>query len=182
MTGKDSMGASKESPNARMRMSPEALGRMRDTEKVVLKYYNDMGKNRGNCTFGPGLLAHKGVCSQEELARKVTADNVDIEYAKRVAETERLVRRKTKVALNQAQYDALVSLTYNAGLIATRTTYDCINKGDFKGAAERMSEIITVTVGSGKNKKTVIAPGLIRRRADESAAFRTPVVTAAASK
>jgi GH24 family phage-related lysozyme (muramidase) len=163
-------------------MSPDALLRMRNTEKVVLRYYNDMGKTRGNCTFGAGLLAHKGVCSQEELARKVTATNVDFEYAQRVAETERLVRRKVKVPLTQAQYDALVSLTYNAGVVATRSVYDYINQNDFKAAASQMSRLITVTVGTGKSKKSVIAPGLINRRADESAPFRASTIATVASE
>lgn len=60
-----------------MKMSAEARARMRFTEKVVLRYYNDMGKHRGNCTWGAGILAHKGVCSQEELLRKVTLADVD---------------------------------------------------------------------------------------------------------
>lgn len=83
-------------PNVGMRMSPEALAAMRITEKVVLKYYNDMGKNKGNCTWGIGFYAHKGVCTPEELQQKVTAPAVEIEYAKRVAEAERRVKQKLK--------------------------------------------------------------------------------------
>jgi hypothetical protein len=36
--------ASMANPNAGMRMSTNGLAAMRNTEKVVLKYYNDMGK------------------------------------------------------------------------------------------------------------------------------------------
>jgi hypothetical protein len=50
-------------PNENMSMSPEAKARMRATEKAVYKYYNDMGKSKGHCTWGAGILAHKGVCS-----------------------------------------------------------------------------------------------------------------------
>lgn len=56
-------------------------------------YYNDMGKNKGNCTWGVGILAHKGVCSEEELKLKVSVAMVDQEFEKRVAEAERAVRR-----------------------------------------------------------------------------------------
>ena len=59
-------------PNAHMRMSLEAKGRMRSTERAVYKYYNDMGKNKGHCTWGAGILAHRGVCSEEELGKKVS--------------------------------------------------------------------------------------------------------------
>lgn len=34
------------SPNMGLRMSPHALNAMRNTEKVMLKYYNDMGRTR----------------------------------------------------------------------------------------------------------------------------------------
>lgn len=64
-------------PHAGMKMSPEARARMRATEKAVYRYYNDMGKNKGNCTWGIGILAHKGVCSEEELGRKVSSRMVD---------------------------------------------------------------------------------------------------------
>ena len=101
--------------NAHLKMSPAARERMRATEKAVYRYYNDMGKNKVNCTWGAGILAHKGVCTPEELATKVSASMIDHEFERRVAEAERAVRRSTSVPLNQAQFDALCSLTYNAG-------------------------------------------------------------------
>ena len=58
------------SPNIALRMSPQALNAMRNTEKVMLKYYNDMGGNKGNCTWGIGFYAHKGVCTPEELGKR----------------------------------------------------------------------------------------------------------------
>jgi GH24 family phage-related lysozyme (muramidase) len=153
-------------------MSPEARARMRATEKVVLKYYNDMGKKRGNCTWGAGFLAHKGICSADELERKVNANSIDIEYDKRVAEAERRVRLKVKVPLNQAQFDALVSFTYNTSNLANQPVYDAVNSGDLTATVRRMSDTVKVDVGGGKNKKYMIAPGLIMRRAEESAPFR----------
>jgi hypothetical protein len=52
-----------------MKMSADGRARMRFAEKVVLRYYKDMGKNRGNCTWGAGILAHQGVRTQEALLR-----------------------------------------------------------------------------------------------------------------
>lgn len=169
-------------PNASMRMSSEAKAHVRATEKAIYRYYNDMGRQKGNCTWGAGLLAHKGICSDHELKQKVNAKLVDLEFERRVAEAERLVRVKTKVALNQAQFDALVSLTYNAGLKATRGTYDFINQKDFPGAAANMSKLIKVEVNEGGKKKWVIAPGLIKRRAEESAPFRVAAHAETASE
>lgn len=156
------------SPNAGMTMSPEARAKMRATEKATLRYYNDMGKNKGNCTWGIGFYAHKGVCTAEELQRKVAGPSIDIEYTKRVAEAERRVRLKVKVPLNQAQFDGLVSFTYNTRNQVNQTVYDALNGADYAGAADRMSRVIRVTV-DGKAK---LAPGLIARRAEESAPFR----------
>jgi GH24 family phage-related lysozyme (muramidase) len=163
-------------------MSAMAKANMRATEKAVYRYYNDMGKQKGNCTWGPGLLAHKGICSEHELKQKVNTKLVDFEFERRVAEAERLVRRKTKVALNQAQFDSMCSLTYNAGLKATRGTYDLVNQGDFSSAAANISRMIKVEINEGGKKKYVIAPGLIRRRAEESAPFRVAGPATASNK
>ena len=160
-------------PNAGKKMSPEARSRMRATEKAIYRYYNDMGRNKGNCTWGVGILAHKGVCSKEELGLKVSAKMVDQEFERRVAEAERYVRLSIKIEVNQEQFDALVSLTYNAGIGGMEGTYSYINKGDFEGAAANISKMIKVTVVEKGKTKRVIAPGLIKRRDEESAPFRT---------
>jgi GH24 family phage-related lysozyme (muramidase) len=155
-----------------MKMSPEAKAKMRATEKAVHKYYNDMGKNKGHCTWGAGILAHKGVCSAEELGKKVSARMVDQEFESRVAAAERAVRRNIKVSINQAQFDALCSLTYNSGPTGASGTYNYVNANDFEAAAVNISKMIKVEVKENGKKKYVIAPGLIKRRAEESAPFR----------
>jgi GH24 family phage-related lysozyme (muramidase) len=53
-----------------------------------------------------------------------------------------------------------------------RGTYDFVNRGDFQGAAANISLMVKVTLHQGGTKKEVIAPGLIKRRAEESAPFR----------
>lgn len=156
------------SPNSHLVMSTDARARMRATEKVMLKYYNDMGKNKGNCTWGIGFLAHRGICSEEELARKVEAHSVELEYAKRVAEAERRVKVKVKVALTQEQFDALVSFTYNTTNVANNFVYDALNSSNFQRAAEIISSSVYVKTPDGKK----LASGLVRRRQEESAPFR----------
>jgi lysozyme len=160
-------------PNAGMSMSMDARVRMRATEKSVYNYYNDMGKHTGNCTWGAGILAHKGVCSAEELARKVDAKSVDSVFGQKVADAEQTVRHSVHVELNQDQFDALCSLTYNAGAGGASDTFKLLNKGDFPGAAANITTLIKVSVVINGKKKKVIAPGLIKRRAEESAPFRS---------
>ncbi|CAH0306241.1 hypothetical protein SRABI118_04590 [Massilia sp. Bi118] len=157
---------------AHMKMSPGAKARMRATEKNIYKYYNDMGKDKGHCTWGAGILAHRGVCSPEELGKKVSVEMVDQEFERRVADAERAVRRNIKVPLNQSQFDALCSLTYNTGPTGASGTYGYVNAKDFDGAASNISRMVKVEIREKGKKKYVVAPGLIKRREEESAPFR----------
>ncbi len=168
--------------NGHMVMSAEARANMRATEKAVYRYYNDMGKDKGNCTWGAGILAHKGVCSQDELKLKVSVEMVDQEFEKRVSEAERAVRRNTHVVLNQAQFDALVSLTYNTGSKGAANTFKFVNKGDFAGAAVNISKMTQVSIIKDGKKKFILAPGLIKRRQEESEPFRIQVATMAKNR
>ena len=170
------------SPNFTIKMSPGGRARLRATEKAIHRYYNDLGKNKGHCTWGVGILAHKGVCTKEELGRKVSVEMVDQEFERKIAETEGIVRRNITVSLSQAQFDALCSLAYNAGAKGSRTTFKYVNKGDFAGAAANMALMIKVQVVERGTKKYVIAPGLIKRRAEESAPFLTEDAATAATR
>lgn len=132
------------------------------------------GRDAGTAHGGPGILAHRGPCTKEELATPVSSAAVEAEFARRVAKAEREVRRNVqKQALTQEQFDALVSLTYNAGARGSRGTYKLIEKGDLKGAAANIRQMTKTTI----NGKQVVARGLISRRAEESAPF-APVETA----
>lgn len=102
----------------------------------------------------------------------MSAEMVDLEFERRVEIAERAVHRNIKVELTQAQFDALCSLTYNAGATGSRDTYTLVNAGDFEGAANNISKMIRVQVREEGKKKSIIAPGLIKRRKEESAPFR----------
>jgi len=89
-------------PNATMKMSLQGRARLRATEQAVYRYYNDMGKDKGHCTWGVGILAHKGVCTKEEIGKKVSVEMVGREFEKKITETEGIVHRNIHVLLNQA--------------------------------------------------------------------------------
>jgi GH24 family phage-related lysozyme (muramidase) len=155
--------------NDNLSMSGEARKRMRRREVDVFNDYDDMGPGKGNCTWGAGILAHRGPCTKDELGKTVSQAEVDAEFSRKVAHAERIVRSNvTTQSLNQAQFDALVSLTYNAGERGASGTFDLVDGGDMKGAANNISKMIKTTV---KGKK-VIARGLISRRREEAAPFR----------
>lgn len=156
--------------NDGLNMSAEAKSRMRKREVDVYKYYDDGGPGKGHCTWGAGILAHRGPCTKEELAKPVSEAEVNAEFSRRVAKAEREVRSNVKKqSLTQDQFDALVSLTYNAGARGSRATYQMVERGDLKGAADNISQMTRTTI----NGKKVVARGLISRRAEESAPFRS---------
>ena len=167
------------SVNAGMKMSPDARARMRRRERDAFNYYDDMGPGKGNCTWGPGILAHKGVCTKEELASPVSAAAVEAEFSRRVAEAEAgVVRHVRKQKLPQDQFDALVSLTYNAGVYGSHVVYALVESGR---AAEAAAQIRSMT-STHVNGKKVVARGLIPRRAEESAPFQAAAKAAAVAK
>jgi GH24 family phage-related lysozyme (muramidase) len=156
-----------------MLMSTAARLNMRSTEKKVLKYYDDGGKTgRGNCTWGVGILAHRGPCTKAELARSVTDVDIEREFASRLAIAERGVERNVKVELTQAQFDALVSFAYNAGVDGSSKVFERLNASDFEGAANAIAaKNFGHEFRKGKKVK-VVYPGLVIRRAEEAAPFR----------
>jgi lysozyme len=158
-------------PTSNLRMSPAARQRLRNVETVRYEYYNDMGKDRGHCTWGVGVLAHRGVCTKEELGRTVSPAEVEAEFSRKVAEAEGGVHRNIQVELTQAQFDGLVSFTYNTGIDGADGTYKLINQDDFAGAAANMQQVVRVRIKTKTGSKKVVARGLVKRRAEESASF-----------
>lgn len=68
----------------------------------------------------------------------ITETQADERFARRMAlEFEPAVRKAVKVPVNQRQFDALVSIFYNAGVSAmtASTLVRLLNMGDFAGAA-----------------------------------------------
>jgi GH24 family phage-related lysozyme (muramidase) len=167
------------SVNEGMSMSPEARARMRRRESDVYNYYDDMGPGRGNCTWGAGILAHKKPCTEKELATPVSAAEVAAEFSRRIAVAEGGVRHNVrKQKLTQDQFDALVSFTYNAGVRGASHTHELVDSGEFAKAAANISRFTSATV----NGQRVLARGLIARRAEESAPFRSIETAAALAK
>lgn len=82
-----------------------------------------------------------------------------------VVQYEQAVNQLVKVAINQSQFDALVSFTYNLGTrsLSTSTLLKKLNAGDIAGAA---AEFARWNRAGGKE-----LAGLTRRREAERALF-----------
>lgn len=129
--------------------------------------YNDAA---GHCTVGYGHLVHRGSCNGSEpeefrhpggIARERALEllRADADYAARA------VNGLVTVALSQAQYDALVSFTFNLGEGALRnsTLLRELNAGRYDAVPREMNRW---TRAGGQ-----VLPGLVRRRAAEGALF-----------
>lgn len=132
-------------------------------------YYNDGHGNRGHCTYGIGILAHRGPCTAEELRRPLSGAQIEASFASAIREAERAVRNNvTHQPLTQAQFDALVSYAFNTGARGARETFQRVDRGDMRGAANT----IMSNIYSRQGGRRVYMPGLVTRRREESAPFR----------
>ncbi|MBP1206199.1 GH24 family phage-related lysozyme (muramidase) [Duganella sp. 1411] len=156
-------------PNANLSLSGDARRRMRNQrEGVVRGYYNDGHGNHGHCSYGIGILVHRGPCTPEELARPLTSAQIEASFANAIREAEcAVLRRVTNQALTQAQFDALVSYSFNTGARGANETFQRVDSGDLRGAA---NSIMSNTY-STQNGRRVFMPGLVSRRREESAPF-----------
>lgn len=99
----------------------------------------------------------------------ITQKQADELLLKNLKTYEKAVNDYTQVSLNQNQFDALVSFTYNVGTGAykTSTLLQKLNKSDYQGASE---EFAKWKYAGGK-----VLNGLVRRREAERKLFLTPV-------
>ena len=100
----------------------------------------------------------------------ITQAQADQLLIKNLKAYEDAVNKYVKVTINQNQFDALVSFTYNCGCGALQnsTLLKCLNQGRIQAAAEQFD---VWNKGGGK-----VLRGLVRRRSAEKKLFLTPVL------
>lgn len=156
-----------------MKISAAGLDLIRSFEGYHRKLPN------GDCTTYrcPAGVLTIGFGNTEGIKEGMVWTRAEAEAAllRELAQFEAAVDRLVTVELNQNQFDALVSFSYNAGIGALQqsTVLRKTNKKDFKGAASAFKQWNKATV---KGKKVVLR-GLTDRRAREATLFMTPVAT-----
>ncbi|MFK7073950.1 lysozyme, partial [Acinetobacter baumannii] len=111
----------------------------------------------GTTVYPNGVKVKKGdTCTAEQAKTYFKHD---------LAKFEKTVNESVTVPLNQNQFDALVSLTYNigSGAFNNSTLLKKLNKRDYQGAAD---QFLVWNKAGGKVMK-----GLVRRREAERALF-----------
>jgi GH24 family phage-related lysozyme (muramidase) len=128
--------------------------------------YPDPGTGGAPFTIGYGHTGpdvHPGLVIDKPRAEALLRSDL--------AGAEADVAREVVVALNENEFSALVSFTFNvgggSGGLATSTLLHLLNAGDRRGAADQFPRW-------NKGGKGQIMAGLVRRRAAERALFLTP--------
>jgi lysozyme len=114
---------------------------------------------------GGALTIGYGTTMKPGQYTSVTKEQAEAMLRKTVSGFESSIKKLVKVPLNQNQYDALVSFTYNvgAGALKRSTLLTKLNSGDYNGAAD---ELLRFTRANGK-----VLEGLVRRREKERNLF-----------
>jgi lysozyme len=147
------------------RLSQRGAGFIARFEGCVLHMYNDP---TGNATIGVGHLIHMGPINGREplefrrgITRKRALELLQADAGK----AARGVRRLIKVPLNQQQFDALISFTFNCGegALTASTLRKRLNRREYAGVPSELNKWV---MSGGKKLE-----GLIRRRKAEGALF-----------
>lgn len=156
--------------------SPTAIGDagvelIRRFESFQANLYNDPA---GHCTIGYGTLVHRGKCDgseSKEYRDGITEARATELLRASAADAAAAVSGSVTVALNQNQFDALVSFTYNIGNQAFRdsTLLTKLNGGDYTAVPVEMRKWVK---SGGKTLQ-----GLVNRREAEIELFNKPVTS-----
>ena len=150
-------------PNQDLKISASGIALICSFEGLRLQAYDD---GVGVWTIGCGTTVYpNGV--KVKKGDVCTLDQAKAYMANDLKHFEQTVNSAVTVPLNQNQYDALVSLTYNIGQGAFRdsTLLRKLNEKDYKGAA---AQFAVWNKGGGK-----VMQGLVNRRAKERKLFET---------
>lgn len=144
-----------------MRMSERGLKLLAAWEGIKLRPYRDVA---GLWTVGVGHLM-----SKQEMAlyqNGITKETALKLLAVDVREAEDCVNRNVTTGLQQYEFDALVSFTFNVGIgaFSRSTLLKKLNARDYKSVP---GELMKWTRAGGRR-----VPGLVVRREKESRLFR----------
>jgi lysozyme len=141
-----------------MRISQNGVEFIKQKEGIKLTEYLDVA---GKPTIGVGHLIRPG----EKFPHLLTMDQVDSLLRDDLSRIEAVVNEYVEVKIDQNQFDALCSLTFNIGTSAfiTSTFLKLLNEGHILKSADAMLHWDHV----GKME----SPGLLQRRRDEAKLF-----------
>lgn len=149
-----------------MHINNAGLALIKEFEGFVDRWYRDP-VDIWTCCYGHTDAAGEPKYSATKGKRFTEAEGEEI-LRRDLGQYEQAVLRAVKVPLNENQFSALTSFTYNLGPVnlGTSTLLRKLNAGDYEGAA---AEFPKWNKAGGK-----ALAGLTRRRAAERALFEAP--------
>jgi len=150
-------------------VSDAGLKFIADHEGLRLNLYNDPA---GHATIGIGHLVHLGPINGSEpsdFKDGITEQQAYDLLKSDVASAIKAVKDLITVPLNQQQFDALVSFTFNLGRGSLKSSdlRTRLNRGEYSAVPYELSRWVN---GGGKK-----LPGLVKRRSDEGQLFQNGV-------
>ena len=144
-----------------MRASAECIAMIKRLEGLRLQAYRC---SANTVTIGYG---HTGI--NVTIGMSITEEQAEVFFRQDLAQFETAVNSLVKIPLNQNQFDALVSWTYNLGPgnLRTSTLLQVLNAGKYAEVPAQMMRWIYA------NK--VVNSGLVRRREEEARLFTSVV-------
>jgi lysozyme len=162
--------------NEELHLGPEGTELCHHYEDLLLQAYPDPGSPRakairaGKPSAGlsgdPWTIGWGDTGPDVVEGLVITEQEADDRFARRMAlEFEHAVRSVVTVPLNQRQFDAVVSIFYNAGVgaMSASTLVRLLNAGDYSGAAGQFS--------AWNRSGGAVMKGLQRRREAERLVF-----------
>lgn len=146
-------------------ISQNGINLIKSFEGLRLKAYDD---GVGVITIGYGTTRYPNG-HKVQLGDTCTEKQAEQYLANDLVKFEKAVNDLIKVPVNQNQYDAIVSFTYNVGIgaLSTSTALKLLNSGDYLGCAKAL-----LSWNKGRvNGKLVELGGLTRRRNAEKDLF-----------
>ena len=138
----------------------------------IIKTYEGWSAEPYICPTGYWTIGYGSIWGAD--GKRITADSPSVSEAegelllrRELAHVETAIRALVRVPLNEHQFSALCSWTYNlgSGRLKTSTLRQKLNRGDYDGAA---AEFHKWNRGGGK-----VLAGLVRRRKSEVELFNT---------
>lgn len=141
-----------------MKISQDGIDLIKNFEGCILKAYK--------CPAGINSVGYGHTGPDVTSSTVWTQQQADEAFIRDIERFERGVLSCVTVALQQHQFDALVSFAYNCGLgnLRNSTLLAMVNRGDFEGAANQFGRWIS----KGKPAEK----GLTKRRKAEKLLFQ----------
>ena len=159
-----------------MKLGDKGKKLIQDFEQFRAKLYDTDGA--GHCTVGWGHLVHRGLCdgreNEKQFAKGISKSRGDELFFLDVEHEERTVNKHAQslnLELNQDQFDALVSFTYNVGSGNLSTMLKNCEKGNKKLDLDKIPACMKRYDRAGGK----ILSGLTRRRLREADLFEGKV-------